>query len=73
LEYHFKVSANHVPVFGNALQHLNYLLIRMVRHKMYTLATRFIHYSKTITWCSPMHTEGNELCIIYPLIYGSVV
>jgi len=22
---------------------------------------------------SPMHKEGNELCIIYPLIHGSVL
>ena len=29
-----------------------------------------ILYSKTIPWFSPMHKEGNELCIIYTLIYG---
>ena len=28
--------------------------------------------SKTVQ-CSPMHKEGNELCIIYQLIYGSVL
>ena len=27
-------------------------------------------YSKMVSWCSPMHKEGNELCIIYTLIYG---
>ena len=31
------------------------------------------YYSKTVSWFSPMHKEGNELCIIYPLIYGSVL
>ena len=30
-------------------------------------------YSKTVWWFSPMHKEGHELCIIYPLIYGSVL
>ena len=29
--------------------------------------------SKMVLWVSPMHIEGNELCIIYPLIYGSVL
>ena len=29
--------------------------------------------SKMVLWFSPMHIEGNELCIIYPLIYGSVL
>jgi len=28
---------------------------------------------KTVQWFSPMHKEGNELRIIYPLIYGSVL
>ena len=26
----------------------------------------------TVPWFSPMHKEGNKLCIIYLLIYGSV-
>ena len=30
-------------------------------------------YSKMFPWFSPMHKEGNELCIIYQLIYGSVL
>ena len=29
--------------------------------------------SRLVLWFSPMHIEGNELCIIYPLIYGSVL
>ena len=29
--------------------------------------------SKTVPWFSLMHKEENELCIIYPLIYGSVL
>ena len=29
--------------------------------------------SKTVAWLSPMHKEGNELCIIYSLIHGSVL
>jgi len=41
------------------------------------LATTEIHnlkvYSKTVLWFSPMHKEGNKLCIIYPLINGSVL
>jgi len=28
---------------------------------------------KTVPWISPMHKEGNELCIIYLLIYESVL
>ena len=32
-----------------------------------------IRDSKMVLWFSPMHIEGNELCIIYPLIYGSVL
>jgi len=26
-------------------------------------------YSKTVLWFSPMHKEGNKLCIIYLLLY----
>ena len=29
--------------------------------------------SRLVLWISPMHIEGNELCIIYPLIYGSAL
>ena len=29
--------------------------------------------SKTVPCFSPMHKEGNKLCIIYPLIYGSML
>ena len=29
--------------------------------------------SKTVPWFSPKHKEGNKLCIIHPLIYGSVL
>jgi len=31
------------------------------------------YYSKSVPWFSPMYKKGNELCIMYPLIYGSVV
>ena len=32
-----------------------------------------VYYSKTVLWFFTMHKEGNELCIMYPLIYGSVL
>jgi len=40
------------------------------------IMSQFIYktiYSKTVPRFSPMRKEGNKLCIIYPLIYGSVL
>jgi len=39
----------------------------------YTIKSYIIFYSKTVPWFSPMYIEGNELCIIYSLINGSMI
>ena len=30
-------------------------------------------FTKTVPWFTPMHKERNKLCLMYPLIYGSVL
>jgi len=54
------------------------LITRIVNSSYTRIITKrgfhcFNLHSKTVPWCSSMHKEGNELCIMYPLIYGSVL
>ena len=43
-------------------------VIKMKKKSMF-----YFFYFKMVPWFSPLHKEGNELCIIYPLIHGSVL
>jgi len=49
------------------------IMVQSYRSSYSFQSSCFIGDSKTVPWFSLMHKERNELCIIYQLIYGSVL